>query len=66
MWIGRMGERGEGTVSGRGRWGGGGRGEKGIERGRDGVTENGVLRGFVCVCVLYFSLSVKVMCIMGD
>ena len=43
MWIGRVGERGEGTV--RRGWEVARR-ERG-ERGREGVTENGVLRGLV-------------------
>ena len=37
---GRIGERDEGTVKGRGRRGGGG--ERETEKGREGVTENGV------------------------
>ena len=37
---GRRGERGEKTVSGRGRRGKGG-GEREIEKGREGVTKNG-------------------------
>ena len=40
MWTGRMGKRGDGTVSGRRKVGRG-------DRGREMVTEKGVLRGSV-------------------
>ena len=42
---GRIGERGEGTVGGWGRGDGEGGGERKIERGRVGVTENGLFKG---------------------
>ena len=61
-WKGGIGERREGTVSGRGkvRRGEGG-GEREIERGREGMTENGVFRGltgqlfFLCVYAIFLT-----------